>query len=366
MPPRIRHSPNERAGAASGGLLKTMAKQANTCAIGALAILLIVAAGGCSDGGGERATTEQLVTEMNRRIEIITLRESKDGVVPRFNQPKTVACVQGEYSVHDDVPDDLKHGIFAAPGTYPAFLRFANAANADDSKKDIRGLSIRLSNVSGPVSWGEPGHQDFLLNSYPALFVATPEDFLSFIRARQEDSELLFFLNPFDPHLKSLWILFKARQQHLSPLDIRYWSTVPFRLGQQGGQAVKYSVTPCSQYKTTKAVDPGENQLRSAVSAHLQQAPACLHFGVQIQTDPESMPIEDASVIWDEDRSPFRNVATIRIPRQEIEGPAALARCEESAFNPWQGLAAHQPLGRMNAVRREVYAAAAALRANPD
>ena len=343
-----------------------MGKQANSSAIGATAILLILTSGGCGDGGGERATTEQLVTEMNRRIESIMLREEQDGVVPRFNQPKTVACVEGEFNVHEDVPADLRHGVFAAPGTYPAFFRFANATDSDDSEKDIRGLSIRLSNVGGPVLWGEPGHQDFLLNSYPALFVATPEDFLSFIRARQEDSELRFFLSPFDPHLKSLWILFKARQRHLSPLDIRYWSTVPFRLGQQGGQAVKYSVTPCSQYRTTEAVDPGANQLRSAVSAHLRQAPACLHFGVQRQTDPESMPIEDASVVWDEDQSPFRTVATIRIPPQEVEGRGLLERCEQSAFNPWQGLAAHAPLGRMNTVRREVYAAAAALRANPD
>lgn len=363
MPPRIRHSPTELANAAT---VKIMDKKANRSAIGATAILLIVTSGGCGDGDGERATMEQLIAEMNRRIEIIMLREGRDGFVPRFNQPKTVACVEGEFNVHEDVPDDLKHGIFAAPATYPAFLRFANATSADDSDKDIRGLSIRLSNVSGRVLWGEPGRQDFLLNSYPALFVATPEDFLSFIRARQEDSELLFFLNPFDPHLKSLWILFRARQKHISPLDIRYWSTVPSRLGQEGGMAVKYSVTPCSEYKTTKTVNPGANQLRSAVSAHLRRAPACLHFGVQIQTDPESMPIEDASVIWDEDQSSFRTLATIRIPRQEIEGPGALERCEDSAFNPWQGLAAHEPLGRMNAVRREVYAAAAALRANPD
>jgi hypothetical protein len=129
---------------------------------------------------------------------------------------------------------------------------------------------------------------------------------------------------------------------------------------------VKYSVAPCSDYETTSAVDPGENQLRSALSAHLKQAPACLHFGIQRQTDPESMPVEDASVTWDEDASPFVTVATITIPDQDIESPAMLERCEKSTFNPWQSLAAHEPLGRMNAVRREVYAHAAGVRANPD
>ncbi|MGB5200486.1 MAG: hypothetical protein WBN68_11885 [Sedimenticolaceae bacterium] len=331
-----------------------------------IALLTTLVVGVCSAGDEDRASTEQLVAEMNQRIAIITLRERQGDVVPRFNQAKTVACVEGDFKVHEGLPDDLRQGIFATPGSYPAFLRFANASNADDSEKDIRGLSIRLSNVRGPVLWGEPGHQDFLLNSYPALFVATPEEFLLFIRARQEGSMLRFFLNPFDAHLKSLWVLSKARERHLSPLDIRYWSTVPFRLGPANLPAVKYSVTPCSDYKTTQAVDPGANQLRSAMRSHLHQAPACLHFGVQRQTDPESMPIEDASVIWDEDASPFVTVATLTIPDQDVESPEVLARCEKSAFNPWQSLAAHAPLGRMNAVRRETYATAARLRANPD
>ncbi len=329
-----------------------------------LAMLLMVA--GCSEGPDERGSIEQLVAEMNQRVETITLGEKQGGVVPRFNQSKTVACVEASFKVHDDVPEALRHGVFQTPATYPAFLRFANATEADDSEKDIRGLSIRLSGVEGAMLWGDAGVQDFLLNSYPALFVATPEEFLSFIRARQQGSELGFFLNPLDPHLKALWVVFKARDKHLSPLDIRYWSTVPFRLGPAEGPAVKYSVSPCSDYKTSKAVDPGENQLRAAVSAHLQQAPACLSFGVQPRTSPESMPIEDASVIWDEDESPFVTVATITIPNQAVDDTDMLGRCERSVFNPWQSLEAHEPVGRMNAVRREVYSAAARVRNGPE
>jgi catalase len=309
-----------------------------------------------------QATIDQLVAEMTRRVEAITLAEAKNHIIPRFNQPKTVACVDAEFRVHEEIPAELRHGLFSQPTSYPATLRFANASNMDDSKKDIRGLSIRVSNVEGSVLWGEPGLQDFVLNSYPALFVATPEDFLSFIRARQQGHELRFFLNPLDPHLKSFWIVFKARKRHLSPLDIRYWSTVPFRLGETDGLVVKYSVTPCSSYKTTKAVNAGENQLRAAIKAHLQQEAACFQFGIQVQKDPEAMPIEDASVIWNEDVSPFQAVATITIRNQDFDNQESLAACERSSFNPWQSLAAHAPLGRMNAVRRLVYANAAKLR----
>ncbi len=74
------------------------------------------------------------------------------------------------------------------------------------------------------------------------------------------------------------------------------------------------------------------------------------------------MPIEDASVIWDEDASPFHTVATISIHPQTFDTPEALAACEKISFNPWQSLSEHQPLGRMNAVRRETYLSASQLR----
>ncbi len=312
--------------------------------------------------GATNATIDQLVAEMTQRVEAITRAEAKDGTIPRFNQPKTVACVTAEFQVREDIPDNFKHGLFSQPATYPAMLRFANATKMDDSKKDIRGLSIKVSNVKGEVLWGQPGTQDFIFNSYPALFVATPEDFLSFIRARQDDKKIRFFINPFDSHLKALWIVFKAREKHLSPLDIRYWSTVPFRLGKGGEQVVKYSVTPCSNYTTTKVVNAGENQLRGAIAAHLQQDTACFEFGIQQQMDPETMPIEDASVIWDEKKSPFQTVATITIENQDFANPVALEACEKSSFNPWQSLVAHEPLGRMNEVRRLVYEHAAKVR----
>jgi hypothetical protein len=306
------------------------------------------------------ASIDQLVTEMNQRIEAIMRAERENGVLPRFNQAKTVACVAGEFRVHEDIPEALKQGIFARPGSYPALLRFANATEWDDSKKDLRGLSIRLSGVPGEVLWGEPGKQDFLLNSYPALFVATPEEFLAFIRARQQDRKWAFFLDPFDAHLKSLWTVIKARKHTLSPLDIRYWGTVPFGLGPD--QAVKYSATPCSETTTDQAVEPGENQLRAALKAHLQRSEGCFDFGVQRQIDARRMPIEDASVVWDEQASPFLSVATIRIQDQPFDSAQALAACERSRFNPWQALPAHRPLGRMNEVRRQVYAHAAEIR----
>ena len=320
---------------------------------------------GC-DNTNEKASTEQLVEEMNQRIQSVSLGDKTNGIIPRFNQAKSLGCFDATFRVHDTIPADLKQGIFAKPQTFSAKLRFANASTQDDSKKDLRGLSVKLSGVNGEPLWGQSGVQDFLLNSYPALFVGTPEDFLAFIKARQEDKVTRFFISPLDSHLKSLWILFKARDKINSPFDIRYWSTTPFKHGLDGVQsnsmAVKYSILPCSKFQTKKAVEPGKNQLRAAMKAHLKQQTACFEFAIQKRNKPDTMPLEDASVIWDEDDSPFQNVATITIENQAFDTPESLATCEKITFNPWQSLAEHQPLGRMNEVRRETYHKAAILR----
>ena len=69
------------------------------------------------------------------------------------------------------------------------------------------------------------------------------------------------------------------------------------------------------------------------------------------------MPIEDATVEWKEQDSPYLPVARIRIPRQRIDDAARTAWCEEVAFNPWNSLTEHRPLGSLNRARRDIYRA---------
>lgn len=336
-----------------------------------IASILITA---CSSETTKEQSVDSLVAEMTQRIQATTDLEKRDDLKPRFNQPKTISCLNGDFEVSDKLPAQLQHGLFATPATYPVMARFANATKFDDSEKDLRGMSIKVSGIKGETLWGEQGIQDFIFNSHPALFVATPEEFLAFMRARQKGSTwslVKFFLSPFDPHIKALSTVLKARSKHKSPADIRYYSTVPSALDsriQPSGelpedtQAIKYALTPCSNYKTDQPVDKGENQLRSALRQHLNRAPVCYSLEVQLQTDPEAMPLEDASVIWDEKYSPFVPVATLTFNQQKFEDEASLNACERTSFNPWQSLPAHTPLGRMNAVRKAVYAAGASHR----
>lgn len=303
------------------------------------------------------AAAEDLDRLANGMIQLIKqIQSSRDpgGKVTRFNQGKSLGCFNAEFEVPDGLDPELKQGLFAKPGRYRSLVRFASASTFDDSKKDLRGMSIKVSGVDGKSLYGVDGEQHFLLNSYPALFVDTPETFYKFIQATYEDKRWKFFLDPRDSHLGSLWIVLKARDNHTSPFDIRYWSTTPFALGNDA--RVKYSTAPCSTVSSELPSTLTADYLRDSMEQHLSREQVCFDFMVQKQTNDRDMPIEDASVIWDEDDSPFRKVARVTIEQQDFRSPGALNACEEASFNPWQSLPEHMPLGRMNQVRKKVYA----------
>ncbi len=302
---------------------------------------------------------EQIADQITKLIKEISIARSRtrSGEVRRFNQVKSLGCIDAKLTVYDQLPDSMSHGLFAKAGTYPAILRFANATQDDDREKDLRGLSIKISGLDA-VSGNDPDQvQDFLMNSHPALFAADPEDFLSFIEATSEDRIWQYFANPLNSHLKSLWVLLKARGNPTSPFDIRYWSTTPFRLGTDTSSAVKYSVQSCSNFTTDETAERGSDYLSKAMASHLDRGPACFEFMVQFQSDPETMPIEDASVIWSETISPFEPVAEIVVEKQEFLDAASMTACERLSFNPWNSLIEHQPIGGINRVRKSIYTA---------
>ena len=145
-----------------------------------------------------------------------------------------------------------------------------------------------------------------------------------------------------------------AQQHHSCHLDIPYWSATPYLFGS--GRAVKYIVRPRSNRTSPMPSPLTDNYLSEALRKHLDAADATFDFLVQFQVDADRMPIEDATVEWKEEDSPYVAVASIRIPRQQIAAPETAA-CEESAFDPWHSLVEHRPLGSLNRARRAIYPA---------
>ncbi|MGB5705226.1 MAG: catalase family protein [Arenicellales bacterium] len=297
----------------------------------------------------EREVTAEIIEVMKQ----ITVNRSDGDALRRFNQPKSLGCFDAEFHIKEQLDPNLTRGIFAQPGIYPARIRFANASKFDDRKKDFRGMSIKVSGLTGEPLWGAPGTQDFVLNSHPALFAATPEEFLAFTRAMEKGRLWSFFINPY--HWGALRVVLEGRRKIQNPFAIRYWSTTPYRFGTDQSVAVKYSVQPCSVKATDAATEDDENFLTAAMKRHLEGQPACFDFMVQFQKSPADMPIEDASVEWDEQSSPFQKVATIKINNQPFDSQQSMLACERISFNPWQCFQEHQPLGGINRVRKVIY-----------
>src|SRR5262245_49872110 len=291
-------------------------------------------------------------------LKAASIKRHPTGTMPRFNQGRHAGCVQAEFTVLDNLPTHLRIGLFARSHTYPAWIRFANANSATDREKDVRGMSISLSDVAGENLTPGVSNQDFVLNSHPVMVAADTREFLELLRALESGGlpRALYFLS----HARSALIGLAARQNPSSHLDIRYWSTTPYLFGP--GRAVKYIAAPTSAHKSTKPATLSDNYLRESLAAHLSRSEASFDFLLQFQADARRTPIEDATVEWRENDSPHVRVARIRIPQQNILDAACMQRCEEVAFNPWHCLAEHRPLGSLNRARREIYAAMAAFR----
>lgn len=325
-----------------------------------LVVFLLPGLAGCGRSTGLAIGEEniavdegEITNEMIALIKAVSLRRraaDSQGLVRRFNQAKTIACAHGDMEVQA-LPEALAFGLFSSPGNYRVSLRFANATQMDDRDADLRGLSMRVMGVARAMGdGGKPAVQDFTLNSYPALFAGTPGDFLSFVKATAADRFWLYLLT----HPKSLWIGLQARGHPDSPLAVDYFSTTPYRYGE--GSAVKYAVRACDEPGSRVVADHAD-YLRDALQHDLSLASQCLNLQVQFQSDADLMPMEDASVIWPEDISPFINVAKITLPVQDVVNDAALNACEQMTFNPWNALPENRPLGGVNRVRQRLYRA---------
>jgi Catalase len=278
------------------------------------------------------------------------LRAAKTRPARRSTHAKGHGCVQAEFRVLDDLPPALRVGVFAATRTYPAWIRFSNGLGTPhpDSFPDARGMAIKLMGVTQSPSTT----QDFVMINYPAFFVRNATDYVDFGTAA---TSLRFFFPGFNPFRFRLHEMFVfraiARQTVHNPLNARYWSMSPCCFG---GAAGKFSARPAgapSPFGTKDSPD----YLRANLARHLAEAGASFDFLVQLRTQPGVMPIEDPTIIWNEDAAPFVPVASITIPRQSFDSPEQNAFCENLFFTPWHCVGAHRPLGGINRIRRTVY-----------
>ncbi len=290
----------------------------------------------------------------------VRAQHASDGVARRDAHAKHHGCVQAHFTVLDEdhLPQNVRRGVFQPGARYPALIRFSNGSGSvrPDGKGDGRGMAVKLLGVSGPkLHPSEHGTQDFLMINHPVFFIKNTADYLDLM-----SSPVGFVLNgwPWNWRLKAFWIMLSiAFKSPSDVLDMQYYSMVPYRLGRE--QNMKYSAKPCAQRDKGYPTD-SDNFLRENMTTALSAEPACFDFMVQLQVP--GMPIDDATVLWEEKASPFIPVAKILIKPQSFSSPEQMTSCENLSYTPWHSVPEHEPLGPVNAARLAVYEAISGLR----
>lgn len=329
----------------------------------------------------DEARTVETLRETMRGIQETTFADY--GHALRSVHAKSHALLEGEMEVLAGLPEELAHGIFARPARHPVVMRLSTNPGdvLDDSVSAPRGMAIKVIGVEGERLPGSEDAvtQDFVMANAPAFAAPGPAAFartLAALAAGTDSGQA--WKKAFSAVLrgaeagiealggKSPMLVTMGGQPLTHPLGDTFYTQVPFR---HGPYAAKLSLVPASPALQalageTVSVAGRPNALREAAIDFLREHEAEWELRVQLRTDAESMPIEDASVTWPEEKSPYRTVARIRVPRQPAWNEERARRVDDGlAFDPWHGLTAHEPLGGINRARRGTYRMAAEFRA---
>ena len=284
----------------------------------------------------------------------------KPGGFERGGNTKTHGIVRAELIVHEGLPEAMRRGIFAAPRSYRAWVRFSGPGpyvTPDIDDVGFMSISIKLMGVPGPKLMDEERFTQDLFGVSPPTFVTRDvRDNAQLQRESLKNASIFYFVNLHRPHLLDgiMQGLFIKTQS--SPFEAPYFSCVPYLLGE--GQAMQYSIWPTSKRRTPiprLPLRPPDDYLRLAMVEALAEGDVELELRLQLQTDPHLMPIENAGVLWPERLSPRVPVATLRIARQKFDSPAQLDFAKRLSFNPWHCIAEHRPLGNQSRARRRMY-----------
>ncbi|WP_289016158.1 catalase family protein [uncultured Methylobacterium sp.] len=325
----------------------------------------------------EQETIDGIIKGMTRQSETVEARERH---AVRASHAKSSACVTGELTIAANLPPELAQGLFAKPSTYPVAVRFAQGPGETlgDRVSTHRGMSIKVFDVPGEKL---PGHtadtQDFVLatgTTFPSGTAAgflrdgtligkstrLPEGVKSAVSSTLRN--LNRALHAFGAE-SALADFFGHPYSH--PLADSYFSQAPVRYGDYVAKLGAVPSTEGQRVLSEWRLDPHQDEdgFRHAAVAFFRENDVAYELKAQLWADVETQPIEDASIDWPVSVSPYRTVATLRLPRQDAYSPERVHYFDEvMTFRPAYSLTAHRPLGSVMRARLQVYQALSAFR----
>ncbi len=285
-------------------------------------------------------------------------REGKGGAPARALHAKANLGVIGELEI-GSVPDDARAGMFATPKTYPALVRFSNGAGRRQSDRtlDVRGIAVKVFGVEGKKlipGMEDETTQDFLAIRTSSLPIRNAEEFMTIVRVSRPPALMPLRMMTSLGLRRGVQIIKAAlaglRAPQSSLAATSYFSALPISLGPR---AVQYGFAARDQAAPLKLAGP--HALGEELAARLRSSPVVYDLRVRFYVDPQSTPIEDASVEW---RSPWITVGTLTLPVQDPDSPRgkrAQETVEELAFDPWHTRADMRPLGNIMRARNVAY-----------
>ncbi len=288
--------------------------------------------------------------------EIQALKSAKFGTGRSLHR-KQLLALRGSFEVLADLPGHARHGLFAKPASYEAWVRLSNGGTdiQSDRKPDIRGFAIKIRGLGGPgaLGSGPTDCQDFLLINHPAFAFAGADEFVGLVKNLSKGpGALLGYLVSRYGFFGALGLMKDFARTFKRPFT--GFATEPF-----------YTATPiaCGPYAARVRLLPASTEPRAGASAdwaadvrsRLAHGPLRFELQLQFFVDEASTPIEDASVDWPEEVAPYVTVGVLTLPPQAADDESLTQAIEAAAFDPWAALMEHRPLGEVMRARKVVY-----------
>ena len=327
----------------------------------------------------EPETGRQINEQLHKISETV---QQHEGHAYRSVHAKGHGILYAELEVLTDLPGVLAQGAFAKPGRYPVVMRFSTSPGdlLEDSVSTPRGLSIKIVGVTGERLPGTEGDvtQDFLMINGPVFVAAKASKFLSNLKLLAATTDKApgakKVLSAALRGLESL--IEKAGGQSTTLMTLggapvtnilgeTFYTQVPLLYGPYMAKMSIAPVAPELARLKDAALDHKNhpNAIRDALVEHFSRQGGVWEIRAQLCTDLEAMPIEDPTVPWPEDASPYLAVGRITAKPQSAWSPARVAAVDDGmSFSPWHGLAAHRPIGSIMRVRKAAYEMAARFR----
>jgi hypothetical protein len=299
-----------------------------------------------------------------------------EGRASRVSHAKSTGLLKGELEILSGLPSELTQGLASTSRNYPVLARLAQGPgeHLDDKVSTHRGFALKVLGVTGPriPETVETASQDWLFEAEETGFLnRNAGEFLLNLKAgvshapdvsegikkvvRDVSAATQTALKAVGLPSRSLGF-FGHPPRH--PLAETYFSQAPIRWGDHIGKLGLYPTqeTLDSLIETKLDLGADPDVFRNAMIEHFEQAGAVFELRVQLATDIDAMPIEDASARWDEDDSPYRTVGLLRFaPQSAWNAAKSQAWDERMGFNPANSLEAHRPLGQVMRARLFVY-----------